>query len=153
MSSLGTNSIKVLRLQQHELNQRAACLTKEWLQKKILFSCKAGVYILPLECSLLFKVFYLVSCDHQKLWEDTVAYKYSHGALAEDKTTSQKKESPQKHSTRADFCLSSSSLLLASVCVCEILTMDCGEKQSEDGWMDVWSCWIQQSIVIQTIFF
>lgn len=95
-----------------------------------------GVYILPLECSLLFKVFYVVSCDHQKLWEDTVAYKYSYGALAEDKTTSQKKESPQKHSTRADFCLSSSSLLLASVCVCEILTMDCGEKQSEDGWMD-----------------
>lgn len=101
---------------------------------KNLFSCKAAGYSLPLEYSLLFKVFYLVPCGYRKLWEDTVAYKYSHGAFAEDKTISHK-ESPQKYSTPGDFCLSKSSLLLASVCVQEILTTVCGEKQSIDGWM------------------
>lgn len=104
------------------------------MAEKKRFSRKAAVYILPLEYSPLFKVFYLAPCGRHKLWEDTVAYTYSHGALAEDKTISHK-ESPQKYSTQTDFCLSSSSLLLASVYVHEILTQVRGEKQSEDEWM------------------
>lgn len=102
------------------------------MAEKNRFSRKAAVYILPLEFSPLFKVFYLAPCGRHKLWEDTVAYTYSHGALAEDKTISHK-ESPQKYSTQADFCLSNSSLLLASVCVYEILTKVCGEKQKKMG--------------------
>lgn len=121
------------------------------MAEKNRFSRKAAVYILPLEYSPLFKVFYLAPCGRHKLWEDTVAYTYSHGALAEDKTISHK-ESPQKYSTQADFCLSSSSLLLASAYVHKILTKVCGGKTVR-RWVDVWTCCLQQATGIQKILF
>lgn len=65
MSSLVTSHIKVLKLSQHDLNQRAACLTEQWMKNPV--SREAAVYILPLGYSLLFKVFHLAACDHQKL--------------------------------------------------------------------------------------
>lgn len=56
MSSLGTSHIKVLKLPQHDLNQRAACLTEQWMKNPV--SREVAVYILPLGYSLLFKVFH-----------------------------------------------------------------------------------------------
>lgn len=82
-------------------------------------------------------VFHLAVCDYQMLWEDTVAYKYSHAALAEDKAISHK-ESPQKYSTWAHFCNSNSSLLLASVELCEIL-----KGKTVRRWMYLWICSLQ----------